>query len=43
MLSLSDLVGMHPGVETAYYGSLQGLRTYSLRTESEHLSVEPMA
>lgn len=43
MLSLSGLVGMLPGVETSYYGNLQGLRTYSLGAESEHLSVEPVS
>lgn len=43
MLSLSNLGCVLP-LETAHYGILQGLRTYSLRAESsESLLVEPVS
>lgn len=42
MLSLSSLVGVL-SPEKTHYGSLQGLRTYSSRLESENLQVEPMS
>lgn len=42
MSSLSSLVGVF-SPEKAHYGSLQGLRTYSPRLESENLTLEPVS